>query len=94
MENLHGGCVASLIDICSSFAILTATGKEWSLIGISTDLSVSYFLPVQEGEEITIVCDVLRVGSALGSIHTKIYNKKGDLCYSGSHTKYCIDSRL
>ncbi|KAI8880938.1 Thioesterase/thiol ester dehydrase-isomerase [Backusella circina FSU 941] len=94
MNNLHGGCVATLIDICSSFAVLVATGKEWSLIGISTDLSVSYLRGVPEGEEITIVCDVLRVGTALGNIHTKIYNKKGELCFAGSHTKYCIDSRL
>ncbi|KAI7901431.1 HotDog domain-containing protein [Cokeromyces recurvatus] len=95
LGNLHGGCVATLIDICSSYAILVATShKPWNLIGISTDLSVAYLRGISEGEIIRIVCEVQRVGSTLSNIFTRIYDQENRLCYSGSHTKFNIDSRL
>ncbi|KAI9476005.1 MAG: HotDog domain-containing protein [Benjaminiella poitrasii] len=94
LGNLHGGCVATLIDICSSFAVLVSSRKLWTLIGISTDLSVSYMRGVSEGETIRIVCEVQRVGSTLANIFTRVYDQEKHLCYSGSHTKFNIDSRL
>jgi uncharacterized protein (TIGR00369 family) len=94
LGNLHGGCVATLIDICSSFAIFVAEGKTWNLAGVSTDLSVSYLRGVPEGETITLVCEVARVGKALANIHTKVYDNENRLCYAGTHTKFNIDSRM
>jgi uncharacterized protein (TIGR00369 family) len=94
LGNLHGGCVATLIDICSTFAIFVAEGKTWNLGGVSTDLSVSYLRGVPEGETITLVCDVARVGKALANIHTKVYDNENRLCYAGTHTKFNIDSRM
>ncbi|KAI8370320.1 HotDog domain-containing protein [Radiomyces spectabilis] len=95
LGNLHGGCVATIIDICSSFAILVHEGKaKWSLIGVSTDLSVSYMRGVPEGVTIRLECEVQRVGKTLANIYTKVYDDHGNICYSGSHSKYCIDSRL
>ncbi|KAG2204192.1 hypothetical protein INT46_006076 [Mucor plumbeus] len=94
LGNLHGGCVATLIDICSSFAVLVGTGKKWELIGVSTDLSVAYLSGVAEGDVIRLDCEVQRVGKNLANIFTRVYDQKNRLCYSGSHTKYNIDSRL
>jgi acyl-coenzyme A thioesterase 13 len=94
LGNLHGGCVATLIDICSSFGILVTSGKPWSLIGISTDLSVAYLRGVAEGEKLRIVCEPQRVGKTLANIYTKIYDSQNRLCYSGAHTKFNIDARL
>ncbi|GAA5809834.1 hypothetical protein MFLAVUS_003249 [Mucor flavus] len=94
LGNLHGGCVATLIDICSSFSIIVGSGKPWNLIGISTDLSVAYLRGIAEGETIRIVCEVQRVGKTLSNIFTRIYDSEGRLSYSGSHTKFNIDSRL
>ncbi|KAI7892310.1 HotDog domain-containing protein [Mucor mucedo] len=94
LSNLHGGCVATLIDMCSSVALLVAGGKQWQIIGISTDLSISYLRGIAEGETIHIVCEVQRVGKTLASIYTKIYDGQNRLSYTGSHTKFNIDSRL
>ena len=66
----------------------------WSLVGVSTDLTVSYMSGIAAGQTCRLECDVQRVGKSLANIYTKVYNKEGKLCYSGSHTKYCIDSRL
>ncbi|KAI9496179.1 HotDog domain-containing protein [Zychaea mexicana] len=95
LGNIHGGCVATIIDICSSFAILTYEGKGgWKLIGVSTDLAVSYMSGIAAGQTARLECEVQRVGKSLANIYTKVYNDQGKLCYSGSHTKYSIDSRL
>ncbi|KAI8143649.1 HotDog domain-containing protein [Fennellomyces sp. T-0311] len=95
LGNIHGGCVATIIDICSSFAILTYEGKGgWGLIGVSTDLAVSYMSGMSAGQTARLECEVQRVGKTLANIYTKVYDDNGKLCYSGSHTKYCIDSRL
>ncbi|CAO3621870.1 unnamed protein product [Cunninghamella echinulata] len=95
LGNLHGGCVATLIDLASSFAILVYDGKtKWKRMGVSTDLSVNYMLGVPAGENVKVECVVQRVGKNLANIYTVIYNEAGKICYTGSHTKFSIDSRL
>ncbi|KAI8977191.1 HotDog domain-containing protein [Mycotypha africana] len=95
LGNLHGGCAATLIDICSSFAVLTNSGKaRWNLIGVSTDLSVSYLKGVPAETMIRLECEVQRVGKTLANIFTKVYNDQGQVCYTGSHTKFNIDPKL
>ncbi|KAG2217926.1 hypothetical protein INT45_012589 [Circinella minor] len=95
LGNIHGGCVATLIDICSSLAILTYEGKGgWFFVGVSTDLTVSYMSGIAAGQTCRLECDVQRVGQSLANIYIKVYNKDGKFCYSRSHTKYCIDSKL
>ncbi|KAI8997145.1 HotDog domain-containing protein [Pilobolus umbonatus] len=93
-NNMHGGCVATLIDMCSSFTLVTAADRRWKYVGVSTDLSINYLQGVSVDEVIRIVCDVHREGKMLAYIYTKIYNKKGELCYTGSHTKFNIDSKV
>lgn len=73
---------------------MVGTGKQWQLIGISTDLSISYLRGIAQGETLRIVCEVHRVGKTLANIFTKIYDSQNRLCYTGSHTKFNIDSRL
>lgn len=60
----------------------------------ATNLSVVYLCGVSEGEAIRLDCQVQRVGTSIANIFTRIYDKNGCLCYSGSHTKYNTDSRL
>ncbi|CAO3630381.1 unnamed protein product [Cunninghamella blakesleeana] len=92
MGSLHGGCAATIIDICSSFAILVHEGKHrWDLIGISSVLQVSYVRGVASGEKIRLECEVQKMGKNLGNIHTKVYDSNDELLYFGPHTKYCID---
>lgn len=86
--------MATLIDICSSFAVCCSSGKQWNLIGISTDLSVSYLKGVSEGDTIRLECEIQRVGAKLANIFTRVYDQQNRLCYSGSHTKFNIDARL
>ncbi|KAF7726906.1 hypothetical protein EC973_008201 [Apophysomyces ossiformis] len=91
----HGGCVATIIDICSSFALMVHEGKtQWKYLGVSTDLSVSYLRGVPSGTKARIECDVHRVGKSLANLFVKIYDEEGNLCYTGTHSKYCLDPKL
>ncbi|KAI8342710.1 HotDog domain-containing protein [Chlamydoabsidia padenii] len=95
LGNIHGGCVATLIDICTSFAVFAHQGKtKWKHFGVSTDLVISYYKGITEGETTGIECNVHRVGKNLANLTATIYNTEGQPCYTGSHTKFCVDSRL
>ncbi|KAI8329704.1 HotDog domain-containing protein [Chlamydoabsidia padenii] len=94
LGNLHGGCIATLIDVCSSFATLVHEGKNrWDMIGVSTDLKISYMVGVSYGNKIRLECQVQRQGQSLSYIYTKVYDAENRLCYSGSHTKYTIKTK-
>lgn len=92
--NLHGGLVATLIDMCSSFALKLSTGTRWELIGVSTNMSIAYMKGVAPGNKIKLVSEVEHVGRTLANIYTKIYNEQGQLCYSGSHSKFNNAAKL
>ncbi|KAG1464867.1 hypothetical protein G6F56_004995 [Rhizopus delemar] len=92
--NIHGGLIATLIDVCSSFAIRVNTGAQWKSLGVSTDMAISYMRGAQPGSVLKIVCEAHRVGNKLATLYTRIYDQNNKLCYSGSHTKFCTDSKL
>lgn len=92
--NLHGGLIAAVIDVCSSFTIKLSSGIKWSLIGISVDLSVSYLRGVSPGSPIKLVCQLERIGNRLATIYTRVYDNDNNLCYTSTHTKYRTDPKL
>ncbi|ORZ04271.1 HotDog domain-containing protein [Absidia repens] len=94
LGSLHGGCVATLIDVCSSFATLVHEGKHrWDMIGVSTDLGISYMRGVPSGKKIRLECKVQRQGKSLSYIYTTVYDDENHVCYTGSHTKYTIKTK-
>ncbi|KAJ2963061.1 hypothetical protein NQZ79_g1888 [Umbelopsis isabellina] len=73
--NLHGGCVATLIDLCSSLAILniqlhfvSSEHVPWRTPGISTELAVSYIAGAPEGTKLRIENELLRSGKTLANL--------------------------
>ncbi|XP_063686144.1 acyl-coenzyme A thioesterase 13-like isoform X3 [Bolinopsis microptera] len=83
-DTMHGGLGASLVDLCSSVAILSKC-KRW---GVSTDMQVSYLKGAPVGKDITIVGQCDRAGKTLAFSSCFIYNEKGDLLLKGQHTKF------
>ena len=82
-------------DLDQPMLLIQLIGKrKWKLIGVSTDLGVSYMRGIPAGRKARLECDVQRVGKTLANIYTKVYDEDGNLCYAGSHTKYCIDANL
>ncbi|KAI1189737.1 Thioesterase/thiol ester dehydrase-isomerase [Nemania serpens] len=86
LQNIHGGTIASLVDLGGSLAV-ASTGLYGT--GVSTDLNVTYLSSSGKvGDKITAtaVCD--RIGKTLAYTSVTFRNSKGELSARGSHTKY------
>lgn len=66
LGNLHGGCVATLFDYCTSCALIPISEPGfWQLLGVSRTLNCTYIRPVRIGERVTIECVVINAGKRL-----------------------------
>ncbi|KAI8376723.1 hypothetical protein EDC96DRAFT_495608, partial [Choanephora cucurbitarum] len=63
---------------------------QWEMIGVSSDLSVTYMSGAAVGQVLCTECETQRVEKNLANICTKIYDQQNHVCYSGSHTKFNI----
>ncbi|MEQ9146574.1 MAG: PaaI family thioesterase [Parvibaculaceae bacterium] len=75
---VHGGILASLIDLMGLYAVLT-TGN----ISLATvDLRVDYHRPAGPGD-IRAEAAVIKLGSKVSTAETKLFDTKGKLLASG-----------
>lgn len=82
--SLHGGAVATIVDVVGTMALLT---MDPTRAGVSVDLSVSYLTAAKAGETITAVGTVLKTGKRLGFAQVELRHKDGSLVATGRHTK-------
>ncbi|OBZ93535.1 hypothetical protein ADU59_21610 [Pararhizobium polonicum] len=79
--DIHGGVLASLIDLAAS----RATRSLGELKGVSTvTLLTNYIAPAQG--DITIRATVLKAGRSTSFVDVRICNADGDLAATGSIT--------
>jgi acyl-coenzyme A thioesterase 13 len=89
MATLHGGVIASLVDICGSLAI-ASTGDY--LTGVSTDINVSYLSASRLGDVITIDARCMRKGKTLAYTTVDILHQDR-LLAQGRHTKFIAKAK-
>ncbi|KAF3761679.1 Thioesterase/thiol ester dehydrase-isomerase, partial [Cryphonectria parasitica EP155] len=83
---LHGGTIASMVDLGGSLAV--ASMGLYST-GVSTDLNVTYLSSGgKAGDKIKVLAECEKMGRTLAFTRMSFFNEKGDLCARGSHTKY------
>lgn len=75
---MHGGVLASLIDLGGLYAVLAAEANAVATV----DLRVDYHQPAS-GERIRSVSQVIRLGSKVSSAGTEIFGASGQLLASG-----------
>ncbi|KAJ5810442.1 esterase [Penicillium tannophilum] len=83
---LHGGTIASMVDLGGSLAVAS---RGLFSTGVSTDLNVTYLNSGGKvGDKIMaeVTCD--KFGKTLAFTNIKFTNDKGDIVARGSHTKY------
>jgi acyl-coenzyme A thioesterase 13 len=82
---LHGGCIATLVDICGTMAIISADRQGRP--GVSTDLNVSFLAP---GEGVVVAeAKVLKSGRTLAFVECDIRRESdGVLVAQGRMTKH------
>lgn len=88
---LHGGCIATIIDVCSSIALGTNSKPG---MGVSVDIYISYLNPGKLNDTIVIESDTIKLGRSLAFAETTIKSKStGVVIAKGSHTKF-VDNSL
>jgi uncharacterized protein (TIGR00369 family) len=75
---IHGGVIASLIDLTACFAIISSLGRDVPTI----DLRVDY-LKAARDEELRAVGHTVKVGRSLGIADVEVFNPAGDVVAIG-----------
>jgi len=90
MDQVHGGCLAFLLDICSSMPIIAlslANGGSGSG-GVTQAMNMIYHSPTPSGECLRIISTTLTMGARAMSARCEIWNiSKNRLVLSGTHVK-------
>uniref|UniRef100_A0A7C9DWA7 Acyl-CoA hydrolase n=1 Tax=Opuntia streptacantha TaxID=393608 RepID=A0A7C9DWA7_OPUST len=92
-NTLHGGAIASLIDLVGS-AVIYTTGIRST--GVSVEINVSYLDAALLDEEIEIEAKTLRVGKVIAVVSVELRKMAtGKIIAQGRHTKYLpVTSKL
>ncbi|KEZ42187.1 hypothetical protein SAPIO_CDS6258 [Scedosporium apiospermum] len=86
LGTLHGGCIASMVDLGGSLAV-ASMGRFAT--GVSTDINVSYIsVAGRVGDTVTGTATCEKIGKTLAYTMVHFWNSKGELAARGSHTKY------
>jgi acyl-coenzyme A thioesterase 13 len=67
---LHGGAVATLVDVVGTLAIMSADRDHRP--GVSTDLNVSWFSPAPGGSTVLVEAAVLKSGRTLAFVQVDV----------------------
>jgi len=88
--NIHGGCSAFLIDMCSTMSLVAlklATSGECQG-GVSQSLNIVYHSPARVGEKLRLVNTTLTMGARAFSARTEMWSLAHHrLVASGVHIK-------
>ncbi|XP_048499429.1 uncharacterized protein LOC104890464 isoform X2 [Beta vulgaris subsp. vulgaris] len=92
-NTLHGGAIASLVDLVGSAVIYTVGAPS---TGVSVEINVSYLDAALIDEEIEIEAKALRVGKSIAVVSVELRKKgSGKIIAQGRHTKYLpVSSKL
>jgi acyl-coenzyme A thioesterase 13 len=82
-NNLFGGFTASLVDIGGTLAIAAHEGN----FGVTTDLSISFLRPANEGDLVRIESKLVKSGRNLCFTTVELFVGE-KMIATGSHTKY------
>lgn len=88
LQILHGGTVASIVDLAGSLAVAS---RGLYSTGVSTDLNVTYLSPGGEvGDVISAEVECDKFGKTLAFTNITFRNEQGQAFARGSHTKYVV----
>ena len=66
-NNMHGGAVSLVFDMCTTMAAAPAASKGWwEFGGVSRGLSMTFLRPIAKGTEVLVECEVLQMGKRMG----------------------------
>ena len=88
-DNLHGGAVALIFDICTSMTV-GAVSREgfWDKGHVSRTLNCTYLRPAPEGTVVLVESEIVHLGKSMGLMKGSMRRKSdGKVCYTCEHGK-------
>ncbi|KXN88989.1 Acyl-coenzyme A thioesterase 13 [Leucoagaricus sp. SymC.cos] len=88
--NIHGGCIACLVDVMTTLALVTYSLDVDSafFVGVSQSMNVTYHSPATAGDKLRIVNYTVTGGSRAKTARCEIWNATHHrLVASGLHIK-------
>lgn len=87
---LHGGCVATLVDVVSTVALLTVSQDP----GVSVNIGTNYITPGPGGADVEVDARVTKVGRTLAFMDVTLRTAVGGTTVAtGTHCKFLPNSR-
>ncbi|DBB17966.1 hypothetical protein WJX82_004459 [Trebouxia sp. C0006] len=84
-NTLHGGCIATLVDVIGSAAIMTMNEHS----GVSLQISIDYLSELPGGEECEATATVSHLGKSTATATVDLRVKRtGRLAARGTHVKF------
>jgi acyl-coenzyme A thioesterase 13 len=82
---LHGGCIATLVDVIGTSSIFSVSPES----GVSLHISVDYLSPAPAGKNVVIDSKVVRVGRTI-AVANVVVESEGDgrVLAQGRHLKH------
>jgi acyl-coenzyme A thioesterase 13 len=92
-DNLHGGAVALIFDMCTSMAVATVSREGfWDSGHVSRTLNCTYLRPAPVGTVLLVECEIVHLGKSLAELRGVMRRKKdGKVCYICEHGKVKVD---
>jgi acyl-coenzyme A thioesterase 13 len=82
---LHGGAIATIVDVLTTAALLTMTTRG----GVSVELSCAYCAPATLEETVRVECEVVKMGKTLAWMECRMTRASdGEVVATGKHTKF------
>lgn len=89
---MHGGSIATLIDISTTISI-TAMDKG-NRKNVSIELSTDYISPIRPENDVFLICKLGKVGKTIAYTTCELYQSNNlSILATGSHTKAMLEDK-
>lgn len=87
--HLHGGCIATIVDIVGTAALLTRSTRA----GVSLNIATTYLKAIPGNAVVQVDACILRQGRTIATVNVDIVDEStGEVCARGVHTKFISSS--
>lgn len=80
-EAVHGGVLATIVDTAAVFALIAATGHDWTTV----DLRLDYLAPVA-GQQLAADSELWHIGGAIARVQCRLREVTGETAVVGVGT--------
>ena len=93
MGTIHGGAIATWVDVVTSAAILMLDAKE-RIASVSVNLDVDYMTAAPKGSDVYFRTRVSKIGKSLAFTSCDVCNTGGTVLAKSTHIKAFVVAKM